>query len=78
MPWIPLFCVLAILVVQSSCFALGYPSHIIYSNYQPVSLLLCWISGTCEFSHLGVYVFFVRRIFIWWRTRYFVNGWIIS
>jgi len=78
LPWNPLFWVLAMLVVQSSCFAICFPSHIFHSNYLRISLHLCWIRGTCQIQLLVVYSFIVRSIFRWWRTRYIVCGKIIS
>jgi len=78
MPWIPLFWVLAMLGVQSSCFAICCPPRIFHSNYLPMSPRLCSIRGTCQIRLLGVYCFFVGSIFRWWCTRYIVHGWIIS
>ena len=69
-PWIPLFWVLVMRVVQSSCFAICSPSHIIHTNYLPMSLCLGWIRGTCHIRLLGVYSFFIRSIFRWWHTKY--------
>jgi len=54
--------------VQCSCFAICFPSHIMNSNYLPMSRRLCCIRGTCYIFLLGVYCFLVRSIFRWWRT----------
>jgi len=78
MPWIPLFWVLAMLIVQSSWFAICFPTCIFHSNYLPMSHCLCWIRGTCQIRLLGFYSFFVRSIFRWWYTRYIFYVWIIS
>ena len=72
MPWIPLFWVLLMLVVQSSCFAIHFPPHIFHSNYLPMRLCLGWIRGTGEIRLLRVYWFFVGSILRWWCTWYVV------
>jgi len=74
MPRIPLFWLLLMLVVQSSCFAIYFPPCIFHSNYLSMSPRLCWIRGTWQIRRLGVYCFFVRSIFRWWRTSYIVYG----
>jgi len=43
MPWIPLFWVLGMLVVQSSCFAICFPPRIFHSNFLTLSVCLSWI-----------------------------------
>jgi len=80
MPSIPLFWVLAMLVVQSSCFAICFPPSIFQSNYLPMSLYLCWIRGTCNIRLLGVNSFFLGSIirWWWWCTRYIVHWYIIG
>ena len=77
MRWIPLCWVLAMLVVQSSCFAISFPPCIFHSNCLSMSLCLCWIRSTCQIRLLGLYSFFVRSIFMWWCTRYIAYGQII-
>jgi len=78
MPWIPLFWVLLMLVVEFSCFAICVHPCIFHSNYMPMSLCLFWIRGPYQIRPLGVYCFFVRSIFRWWCTRNIVYGYIIS
>jgi len=78
MPWIPLFWVLAMLVVDFSCFAICTPHHSLHCNYLPTSLCLHLIRGTCQKRFLWVHSFFVGRILRWWCTRYIVNGKIFS
>ena len=74
MPWIPLFCILAMLVVQSSCFAICFPLRVFDSNYLPMSVRLCFIRGTCQIRHPGVYSFFVGSISRRWLTTHIVYG----
>jgi len=78
MEWITLFWVLAMLVVESSCFALCFPFRIIHPNYLPRSLRLCWIRGTYQIRLLGVHSFIVGSSFRWWCPRYIVCGLIFS
>jgi len=73
MPWIPLFWVLSMLVVQSSWFAIRFPSHIFQSNYLPMTLCLCWIRCTGEIRLQRLYWFFVESIFRGRHTRYVVH-----
>jgi len=74
MPWIPLFWVLAMLVVQSCCFAICFPNSIFHSNYVPMSRCRCWIWGTCQIRLWEFYHPFIRSIFGWWCTRDIVYG----
>jgi hypothetical protein len=53
-PWIPVFWVLAILVVQSSCFAIRVALHIFHSHYLPMSHYHDCIIGTGEIKLLRV------------------------
>jgi len=78
MPWNLLFWGLAMLVVQSSRFAIRFPPRIFHSNYLPMSFCLCWIRGTGEIRLLRVYRFFVVSIFGWWCTLYVVYSLIIN
>jgi len=71
-PWIPLFVVLSILIVQFSCLAIRFPPRMFHSKYLPMSLCLCWIWGTGEIMLLRVYRFVVGSIFKVWRTWYVV------
>jgi len=73
-PWIPLFKVLAMLCVQSSCVAICFPARMFYSNYLPMSLCMCCIRSTCPIRILGVYSFLVGNIFRWRRTWHIVCG----
>jgi len=74
--WIPLFWVLAMLVVQSRYLAIYFPFCIFHSNFLPMNIRLCWIRGTSQIRLLGVYSFFVRRIFWVSCNRHTVYGWI--
>jgi len=65
-PWIPLFWMLATLVVQCSCFAICFPPHILHSNYLSNSSCLFWIRGTCQIMIMGTCSFFVGSSFRWW------------
>jgi len=78
MPWIPLFWVLAMVVVQCGCFAISFASRIVYYNILPMSIRLCWIRGTHQIRILQVYSFFVWSLFRWWHIRYIVCDSIIS
>jgi len=78
MAWIPVFWVLAMHVVQSSCFSICFPPHIFHSNYLPMTLCLCWIRGTGEIGLLRVDRFFVGSILRWWCTRNIVFELIIN
>jgi len=78
MPCIPLLWVLAMLVVQTSWFAICFSQCICYSNYLPLSLCRCWISSTDQVRMLGVTSFFIQSIFRWWSTRYIFHRYIIS
>jgi len=66
------------LVVQSSFFAICFPSCIFHSNNLPMSLCLCWIRGTGHIRLLGVYSVFIGSICRSWSTRYIVYEEIIS
>jgi hypothetical protein len=72
MPWISLFWVFVMLVVQSSCIAICFPPGIFHSNYLPMSPCLCWIRNTSQIRLLGVYRFVFGSIFRWWCTMYIV------
>jgi len=72
MPWIPLFWVLSMLVVQFSSFTISFPPHIFHSNYLPMIFCLGWIRGIGEIRLLRVYRFFIGSILQWWCTRYIV------
>jgi len=78
MLWIPLFWVLSMLVVQSSCIAMRFPPCIFHSNYLPMSFCLCRIRGTGEIRLLRVYRFFAGSSLRWWCTRYIAYEEIIN
>jgi hypothetical protein len=50
---IPLIWVLAMLIVQSSWFAIYFPLPIFHSNYLPMSTCLCLIRRTGQITHRG-------------------------
>jgi len=75
---IPLFWVLWMLVIQSSCFAIRFPPSIFHSNYLPMTLCCCWIRGTGEFGLQSVSRFLVGTMVRWWLTRYIVYVQIIN
>jgi len=77
MPWMPVFWVLSMLVVQSSCFPISFPPRIVHSTYLSMRICLCWIRGSGEIGLLRVYRFFVGSIFGWWCTQYVVYEYII-
>jgi len=75
MLWNPLFWVLAILVVQSSCFAINFPSRIFHSKY--ILILICpgliWGTHQIETS-VGLW-YLHADYFRSWFTRYIVSRW---
>ena len=78
MPWIRLFWVLGMLVVQSRYITMLFSPGISHSDYLPMIFSLGWIRSTCHISILGVYSFVIGSIFRSSRMTYIVNGTIIS
>ena len=74
MTWISLFWVLAMLIEQSSCIAIWFPTCIFHSNYLAMSFCMCWIRGTCQMSCQVVYSLFIGSIFRRRCTMYIVYG----
>jgi hypothetical protein len=70
MPWIPLFWVLVMRVVQSNRFAICCPPCIFHFNYLPLSFCLYWIRGSGEIWLMKVCTFFIGSIFRWLSTMY--------
>ena len=72
MPWIRLIGVLAMLVIQSSCFAICFSRQNFHSNYLTLSPCCCWSRSICQSRLLGVYSIFIGSTFSWWGTWYIV------